>query len=794
MRIKRKYLPLLVTIGFLALFLSFFAGYIAKPQLVFAVTLEQGCPPGSYDNGYGFCTQNPPPRQEDPPPCQGADCCASGQVYENGGCWWPAPPPPPQCGSNQYVAGDGSSGNPYQCIDNPPAVVCGPGYYLDYWGRDCYPEGPASCGGGASLVGSPPRTWCECPGRSSMDSSGNCVYPPDPPSCPDGQHSEWWGTEYRCVEDPPPYEPPPRCTNNQISVSKTYIQRGEVIRVYLPGGYSGGTVSSSNTGVLEIGNVNDSSGGGYLYAVGKSGGWATISGSNFTESSTGNSCSLSGPSVNVSDPVTQSCPNGSNVDAMLVTDRSGSMTDYGKMDSTKSASKAFIDKFNPSSDQLGLASFSTNATLDYGLSNNFGQIKQKIDSLSPSGTTNIGDAIQAGNQGLDGGRSNKRSMVLLTDGLVNTPGYGDGNSQAVSWANVNTDTASNKGYKIFTIGLGNDVSLNFLADIAYKTGGRYYFSPSGGDLNFVYSQIANAICNPTENTPPPSGNAPSSPTANIYNTVTGKAVGLTIPCGSLLAKWSQVSGVTGYKVYNTTLNNNVGTVTGSSTLTYLFEPSNKTTLYSYAVSSYNGSGESSKTTAVGSPIAPTWPCGASLSGSNKDVVRVRGIDTPYDPQAVNDANVTAASPIAEGDIIRFAINVVNSGQKDIGTPLTVTDTMINLIKPSSGWKESVSCNNECDLSVQSYDQNSGVVTFVLTPKPGKVISPGEFWSIQMDTKTKVPAGTTATIFRVQNNATIKFKNPDNNQDEIVTSAWLKTPYILVFRDLATPEIREIQGN
>ncbi len=172
------------------------------------------------------------------------------------------------------------------------------------------------------------------------------------------------------------------------------------------------------------------------------------------------------------------------VDVVLVMDRSGSMAGQQLADA-KAAAKTFVDQLDSFNDRSGLVSFSTTATLNQNLTFNKNSVKASIDSLSASGFTAIGDGIQNATNHLVwvGRGSTKWSQVLLSDGQNNR--------------GVNPITAANnardEGIIIYTIGLGSDADNTTLSNIANITGGKYFFAPTGSDLNKIYLEIAKEL-------------------------------------------------------------------------------------------------------------------------------------------------------------------------------------------------------------------------------------------------------------------------------------------------------------
>jgi Mg-chelatase subunit ChlD len=205
------------------------------------------------------------------------------------------------------------------------------------------------------------------------------------------------------------------------------------------------------------------------------------------------------------------------VDVMLIIDRSGSMGDTdgsGKIKITlaKNAAKTFVDQLNMSRDRVGLASFSTDATLDCYLTNNTVNIKSHIDSLNANGYTNIGGGISKSNQEfVNHGRSDAAwIIILLSDGVANY--YYNAQGQLV-YDDTYTDNRSgqyagqyaitqsecskvlkSKGVRIYTIGLGSSKNLDekLLKQIAFDES-KYFHAPTADQLESIYIAISKDI-------------------------------------------------------------------------------------------------------------------------------------------------------------------------------------------------------------------------------------------------------------------------------------------------------------
>lgn len=191
-------------------------------------------------------------------------------------------------------------------------------------------------------------------------------------------------------------------------------------------------------------------------------------------------------------------------DTVIIIDRSGSMAPTNKFPPTKAAAKNFIDVISHDTrNRVAVVSFSTTASLDSPLSNNYASAKSKIDALQPDGWTCIECALKIANQEIatKGRAGIKKVIVLLTDGQAN---FIEGTQQQVSstiadqkaLAAATTGSATSKT-QFFTIGLGDPNATGnarffnptLLQNIAAAGGGKFYF-PLPDQLNGVYNDIS----------------------------------------------------------------------------------------------------------------------------------------------------------------------------------------------------------------------------------------------------------------------------------------------------------------
>ncbi len=178
-----------------------------------------------------------------------------------------------------------------------------------------------------------------------------------------------------------------------------------------------------------------------------------------------------------------------NVDVVSTLDRSGSMGSYGYMESAKDAASLFVDQ-TQNGDQVGVVSFSSSASLNYGLTEITGssiktEAQNAISSIYSSGMTSIGAGLNLAQGELTGKGADTHpwAIVLLSDGYENTPPY----VSSVLPSIVSTKT------KAFTIALGPNSDQALLQDIASQTGGQYYLAPSEEELAGIYSSLSGQV-------------------------------------------------------------------------------------------------------------------------------------------------------------------------------------------------------------------------------------------------------------------------------------------------------------
>ncbi|NOY06993.1 MAG: VWA domain-containing protein, partial [Chlorobi bacterium] len=179
-------------------------------------------------------------------------------------------------------------------------------------------------------------------------------------------------------------------------------------------------------------------------------------------------------------------PNGTCcMSVALVFDRSSSMTPQ-KMLQSKTAGKAFVDLMDDQCDQATVVSFSSDVSVDMSMTSDKLALKGAIDGLTPNGMTAMWDGAGKGlEEVVKKGMNPCKAVILLTDGQENSSTIYDF-LQVIALAKANN-------IRVFTIGLGSDADEYPLQLLAQETGGKYYSSPTGDDLEAIYKDIHTTI-------------------------------------------------------------------------------------------------------------------------------------------------------------------------------------------------------------------------------------------------------------------------------------------------------------
>ena len=201
------------------------------------------------------------------------------------------------------------------------------------------------------------------------------------------------------------------------------------------------------------------------------------------------------------------------VDAELVMDRSGSMSDPSggeiKSDVSINAGQLFVELLRPNvEDRIGLVRFNETpevvSSIQEITSSNQSTIAADINStnFNPTGNTCIAGGVRVAEKDMD---DNPRSttpdalnsvIVVLTDGIDNTPytDPDDGVTYTLLGGDGSTALPAPSGKKLYAVGIGDSIDTARLSVLANETSGDYLHVTdfSGTDLFSLekyYTQI-----------------------------------------------------------------------------------------------------------------------------------------------------------------------------------------------------------------------------------------------------------------------------------------------------------------
>jgi len=150
------------------------------------------------------------------------------------------------------------------------------------------------------------------------------------------------------------------------------------------------------------------------------------------------------------------------------------------MESIKEATKYMVDLLTNarSFDQISLEVYSSTASHRVDLTHNFADVTAVLDSVVPSGSTNIGQGIERGVSELTSQRARgeaKKVILLITDGQANVDEWGrsseyGGKQYALSAA----QNAVDQGIEIVTISVGSDADQDLMQQIADLSGSVHF--------------------------------------------------------------------------------------------------------------------------------------------------------------------------------------------------------------------------------------------------------------------------------------------------------------------------------
>lgn len=167
----------------------------------------------------------------------------------------------------------------------------------------------------------------------------------------------------------------------------------------------------------------------------------------------------------------------------LVIDKSGSMAESDKMSRVKESLRTMIGKLR-ADDIVSIVVFDTDARVLFPATRigNGYELRQAIDSIEPSGSTNLHGGLMLGykeaQKNFQKGATNR--VILLTDGIANV-GTVEPNKIAAESSEFNGE-----GLDLSTIGVGLNLNNDLLRTLAKSGRGLYHFISDYQDIDKVF--------------------------------------------------------------------------------------------------------------------------------------------------------------------------------------------------------------------------------------------------------------------------------------------------------------------
>ena len=172
---------------------------------------------------------------------------------------------------------------------------------------------------------------------------------------------------------------------------------------------------------------------------------------------------------------------------VLVIDRSSSIEPA--MNEVKRAAASFVESM-VSDVSMSVLSFGSDIDFAHSFSSDGQSLVAAIAKLRPWGGTALYDAIYTACEELQNkaGRTDLKTVVCLTDGHDSTPN-GQTPMSTHTPAEV-TKLATEKGVRLITVGLGNDIDESVLKSFADATGGWYLQTTTPEQLSKLYEALS----------------------------------------------------------------------------------------------------------------------------------------------------------------------------------------------------------------------------------------------------------------------------------------------------------------
>ena len=169
---------------------------------------------------------------------------------------------------------------------------------------------------------------------------------------------------------------------------------------------------------------------------------------------------------------------------VMVMDTSGSMAG-DPLATTQEAAVAFVDSLLPN-DKATVIAFADSVGPPSELTGDKQALASVLRGLQANGATALYDAVVAGVRAAGAAPLPRKVVVLLTDGQD----YGTRSSATLE---DSLNEAGTAGVPVFAIGVGEDVNVPYLQEVAQRSGGQFLAAPAPADIPAVYEGIGRLL-------------------------------------------------------------------------------------------------------------------------------------------------------------------------------------------------------------------------------------------------------------------------------------------------------------
>ncbi len=175
----------------------------------------------------------------------------------------------------------------------------------------------------------------------------------------------------------------------------------------------------------------------------------------------------------------------------LVIDKSGSMSDYNKLDYVKESVNFMLDELEMR-DYVSLVTYNDYVDVLYSSSNvrRKSDLRDKVSKITSGGYTNLSGGMLEGFDQVEYSyaRGYVNRVFLLSDGIANR-----GITDVYRLQQIVKDKNWKDGIIISTFGVGNDFNEDLMSNVAEYGRGNYYFIESPRDIHKIFAQELRGI-------------------------------------------------------------------------------------------------------------------------------------------------------------------------------------------------------------------------------------------------------------------------------------------------------------